>query len=281
MTDPRLLSIPTARKRQRVQLESKLEKKLVTYAAMAGAAGVGLLAAPQVAEAKVVYTSVNAVISPTFALDLNGDGVNDFNLTRWGAATSSAGFDYLQVCHDPLLPFSHQCISSTNDPNAANLVRTVANGGAAPLPFGAKIGPGEQWGGQGQPVLMGMAIGHHGSTTTTVRWVGPWANGGKGETNKYLGFKFKIGSLFHYGWARVTFAITGQGRYSATITGYAYETIAGQAIRAGSTSGTAEIGELQGPGDLRERTFSQEASLGLLASGSSGLSIWRRDEAAN
>ena len=71
-------------------------------------------------------------------------------------------------------------------------------------------------------------------------------------------------------------AVAGQA-FQATITGYAYETIPGKAILAGYTSGTADSAQLQAPADLRESP-SQEASLGLLASGASGLSIWRRDE---
>jgi hypothetical protein len=280
MTGLKVPGMTTAQKRQPAQFESRLEKKLVAYAAMAVAAGVGLLASPQAAEAKVIYTAVNSEITQGFALDLNGDGVNDFNLIKGLAASSSNRFWYLAVCHDQFQNFSHQCFSSTFDPNASNLVRTVANGGAADLPFGAKIGPGEQWGGKDKDVLMGEVIAHRGSTSSQ-RWLGPWANGGQGVTNRYLGLKFKIGNLFHYGWARVTFTITSRDTFSAIITGYAYETIPGRAIRAGSTSGTAEVGELLGPGDLREKTSSQQASLGLLASGSSGLSIWRRDEAAN
>lgn len=268
----------SVRKRQRAQVESKLERKLLAYAAVAGAAGVGILAAAQPAEGKVVYTAVNSEISPAFALDLNGDGVNDFNLIRWGAATSSAGFDYLQVCHDELLRLSHQCISSTFDPNASNLVRTTVAGGAAVLPFGANIGPGQQWGGKGVAELMGMHIVRRiGSlSTTSQRWLGAWANGGKGVANKYLGLKFKIGNQFHYGWARVTFKInTGISGYTATITGYAYETIPGKAILAGSTSGTAESAELQMPASR------DESSLGMLALGSWGLELWRKDESRN
>jgi hypothetical protein len=275
-----LMTKPLVRTRQRAQVESKLERKLLAYAAMAGAAGVTMLTTPPAAEAKVVYTKVNSAISPAFALDLNADGVNDFNLILWGAATSSFAFNYLNVCHDELLTFSHQCISSTNDPNAANLVRTVASGGAAALPFGAKIGPGEQWGGQGQPVLMGELIAGRGSNNTSQRWLGAWANGGQGVANRYLGLKFKIGNMFHYGWARVTFTTTAHNGFTATITGYAYETIPGKAIRAGSTSGTAETADAGIPADMQNVPV-RTSSLGMLALGSSGLSIWRREEIRN
>ncbi len=264
-------------KRQRRQVESRLEKKLLAYAMVAGAAGVGVVVSAQPAEGKIVYTAVNSEIGPAFALDLNGDGVNDFNLIRWGGATSSAGFDYLNVCHNAFNGFSHQCVSSSLAPNASNLVRTTAAGGAAALPFGANIGPGQQWGGKGVAELMGEQIVRRvGSlSTTSQRWLGAWANGGKGVANRYLGLKFKVGNQFHYGWARVTFKTKTSTGYTATITGYAYETIPGNAILAGATSGTAEVAGLRAP------TTSREASLGMLAVGSSGLSIWRKEEAAN
>ena len=158
------------------------------------------------------------------------------------------------------------------------LSRKVAGGGAAALPFGATISPGEQWGGRGKPVLMGELIAGRDSNTSQ-RWLGAWANGGQGVMNRYLGLKFKIGNMFHYGWVRVTLTttMTGHGSFTATITGYAYETIPGKAIRAGHTSGTAEPADAGIPADMQNVSV-RAASLGMLALGSSGLSIWRREE---
>jgi hypothetical protein len=52
----------------------------MAYAAAAGAAGVGLLAAPQVAEAKIVYTPTNVStgVGGSIPIDLNNDGTPDF-----------------------------------------------------------------------------------------------------------------------------------------------------------------------------------------------------------
>ncbi len=277
MKDPKTPSVTTARTRERAQVESKLEKKLLAYAAVAGAAGVAVMA-PQIAEAKIVYTAVNTQITyPPYAIDLNGDGLVDFYLVNGGAASIAGSWQiqYLDVCH---IGFS-RCVSSSSmlQANADNLVRTGANG-AAVLPFGANIGPGQQWGGKGQAVGMGARL-FYSQSQHPQKWEGAWANGGQGETNKYLGLKFKIGNQFHYGWARVTFTVMAHA-YRATITGYAYETIPGQAIRAGYTSGTAQKAELQAPAGLRESNL-PEASLGMLASGASGLSIWRREETSN
>ncbi|HTS35806.1 MAG TPA: hypothetical protein VMH04_09055 [Candidatus Solibacter sp.] len=278
MRDPKSEGVATAAKRQRAQVKSSLEQKLMAYAATATAAGVAMLAAPQSAEAKIVYTAVNAQIGHAYPLDLNADGMIDFYLMNGGSASIAGSFriSYLDVCHIG----ASRCVESSSmlQANANNQVRETASGAAA-LPFGAKIGPGEQWGGKGQAVGMGARVFYSGSNTAQ-RWEGPWANDGHGVTNKYLGFKFKVGNMFHYGWARVTFTTLARG-YQATITGYAYETIPGKAILAGHTSGPAEQADLLAPGYLEEKVPVEQASLGMLATGSSGLSIWRKEETRN
>ncbi len=78
---------PSRRKKSRsfTALDAKLERKLWMYATAATAASVGLLSGTS-AQAKVVVTQVNTAISPSVALDLNHDGIIDFNLTKWAAA---------------------------------------------------------------------------------------------------------------------------------------------------------------------------------------------------
>jgi hypothetical protein len=91
------------------------------------------------------------------------------------------------------------------------------------------------------------------------RWYGPWLNGGKGVKNRYLGIRFQIKGQVHYGWARMTVTTT-QRSFTATLTGYAYETIPGKPIIAGQTK---EKDEAQGP------------TLGALAAGVNGLHTWK------
>src|SRR5258708_24407700 len=66
-----------------VRISPKLDKNLTTYVAVASAAGVGLLAAGQLAEAKIVYTPANVTLgrNSTYVLDLNNDGIPDFEIT--------------------------------------------------------------------------------------------------------------------------------------------------------------------------------------------------------
>jgi hypothetical protein len=58
--------------------------------------------------------------------------------------------------------------------------------------------------------------------------------------NHYLGLNFQVNGQTHYGWARLSVLLhCGRGgcSYVVTLTGYAYETIAGNPILAGQTSG--------------------------------------------
>ena len=67
--------------RKATPLTSTTEKKLSGYAILAAASGVTMLALTPGAEAKVVYAPTNQKLplNATFALDLNGDGIPDFN----------------------------------------------------------------------------------------------------------------------------------------------------------------------------------------------------------
>ena len=79
---------------------------------------------------------------------------------------------------------------------------------------------------------------------------GPWDD----VKNRYLGFKFQIKGKIHYGWARLNVTGSGLGTIVATMTGYAYETIAQKAIVAGETDGA-------------EDSMDQLSTLGVLARG--------------
>ncbi|HTS36246.1 MAG TPA: hypothetical protein VMH04_11270 [Candidatus Solibacter sp.] len=256
----------------------KLEKNLWMYAAAAAAAaaGVGILSTTP-ADAKVVVTQTNTAISPSVAIDLNHDGFVDYNLTKWVAGASVEVFSYLLVCHAGYRRASHQCLSSSSQANAGNLVRTTASG-ALDLPFGAPIGPGQHFGGTGERVVMG---GRHAISTASFHeqtFYGPWAAEGAGVKNRYLGFKFKIGNQFHYGWARVTVTIAANSTISAVLTGYAYETIANKAIHAGVTSDAPQASLEPIAPPVQSQDSDRQASLGMLSLGSQGLAIWRRED---
>jgi hypothetical protein len=128
---------------------------------------------------------------------------------------------------------------------------------AAALRYGEKIQREQHF---AKFKLLGAVIYGNGSGSET-RWYGPWMNGGKGVKHRYLGLKFKIKGRFHFGWARIMIATT-QDLFTATLTGYAYETIPSKEIVAGKAKGP-------------DVTTVAPASLGHLAAGASAIPVWR------
>ena len=59
-------------------LSESVHQRLNMYALAASAAGVGVLALAQPAEAKIIYTPAHKSIGAKTFLDLNHDGVHDF-----------------------------------------------------------------------------------------------------------------------------------------------------------------------------------------------------------
>jgi hypothetical protein len=88
----------------------------------------------------------------------------------------------------------------------------------------------------------------------------------------YLGIRFLINGETHYGWARLT-TTDGQGFIEANLSGYAYETQANKPIRAGDT-GKSEATNPANESSPQSDTKTA-ATLGALALGTSGLSVWR------
>lgn len=227
-------------------VNSKLSKSLAAYVAAASAAGVGALALTQVAEAKVVYTATNVVLTTPLAIDLNHDGITDFTL-NFGAG------------------YEHSFFLDITPKVTGNAVR--GTGSAACGFFGVPVGAGENFTAEnsyfGNGVRMAGFFGYGISTS-----FGPWAN----KTNRYLGFKFLINGQVHFGWARVT--VTNELR-NVVLTGYAYETEANTAIIEGHTSGPS-VSAVAPTALLAPAP--RPSSLGLLARGADGLSMWRRQE---
>ena len=235
------------------------------------------MASAQSVEAEIVYTPANTKISslnPGFALDLNHDGIIDFNLIKWGAGQSIQRFSYLNVCHASLNKLSHQCVSSSAAANASNLVLLDGKNAAA-LQRGAKIGEGQNFGGSGVRVYMGGRVTTSGSYPAS-HWNGPWANGGAGVTNRYLGFKLKIDGQYHFGWARITFRASDTNGIQAFLSGYAYETTAEKGLVAGQISEGNHAGNIDF--DKPASKEQKATSLGMLALGFDGISLWRKEE---
>jgi hypothetical protein len=132
----------------------------------------------------------------------------------------------------------------------------------------------------------GTLLAQVGTDDGGVLSCGQWLN----AKNRYLGLKFHIHGKTHYGWARLTVVKTQYTITSATLNGYAYETIPNKPIIAGKANGKMNDMEASpdslspddpGPGASLTNPIPntpQAASLGLLAIGSPALSVWRRKE---
>jgi hypothetical protein len=236
------------RARITVSLSDSVQQYLNMYALAASAAGVGMLALATTAQAKIVYTPTHRIIdkSDIYRLDLNHDGITDFSFVNY----YGCNFDY---CFDTL------GVSPVRKENgAAGTATFIGFQCAYALRVGAVIGPKLPFAGKI------MAVG---STVPGSQW--------RNVTNRYLGLKFAIKGAIHYGWARLTVKINGI-YVNAVLAGYAYETIPNKSIIAGRTKGPDDDDQPV-PATLKTHT-PEPATLGMLALGAPGLSIWRREE---
>jgi hypothetical protein len=233
------------------RLSQSTQQRLNSYALTASAAGVGIVALTLPAEAKIVYTSTHQVIKKgvSYNLDLNHDREIDFTLQVKGSANTSSSFIFLSA-----------------KPAAGNGVRGFGGepGWASALKFGSAVGPYQYFPGQAMAEV-------DRSAGSGIYYAGSWLN----VKNRYLGLQFKIGGKIHYGWARLSVQVT-RSAITATLTGYAYETIANKAIHAGHTKAVDQPAVEPLTPATRDIPALKSPGLGLLAMGSPGLPIWRQ-----
>jgi hypothetical protein len=241
-----------------VDVRDSLHQRLHMYALAASAAGVSVLALAQPGEAEIVYTPVQVTIGPgqTYSLDINQDGIVDFTIHNRTHGTTS-GFD----------------ASIFLRPAPGNAVAGhIVNYGfpwAYALRSGMRIDKGERH------FVAGRATMAFSDT-----FVGSYYRGGSwlDAPNRFLGVRFKIDGKVHYGWVRLS--VQNYPELSATLTGFAYETIADKPIKAGVEQGKDDVSVNQAAPAALTKPAQQPATLGMLALGSPALSVWRRNESA-
>jgi hypothetical protein len=228
------------RPRKTVSLPESIQRQLNMYALAAGAAGVSIMALSLPAEGAIVYTPAHHRIPKggSVKLDLNHDGVIDFRFVATFQTLTSTFRSNLSV-----------------RPAAGNGAEgwTGARPYASALKLGARIGPLHYFPGK---QMASVSVG-----PAAVYYVGSWVN----VKNRYLGLRFKIKGETHFGWARLSVQVQNY-TVVGTLTGYAYETVAGKPIKAGQTK------------EEDDGATIQPASLGHLARGASALSAWRGKE---
>jgi hypothetical protein len=242
-------------------LSETLEHRLRSYSMAAAAASVSMLALAHPAEAEVVIThKVIPVNNGTVSIDINHDGIADFQLSELG----SNGSLFLRVA--PLT-------------GGAVVLGPPINSYAAALKRDVMIGPFAHFSSKGGATLEAASIVEvyvgSGFSSIYFKFRGDW---GSNPQNRYLGVKFLIDGETHYGWVRMTVDTGAESGFYSQIDSYAYETVPNTAICA------REVGECPTPpdDDATEETGQNVSgpSLGMLALGADGLALWRREALA-
>jgi hypothetical protein len=231
------------------KLSLPFQRQLNSYAIAAAAAGVSVLSLAESSEAKIVYTPTHHVISDgrSYRLDFAGDGKTDLTLRNKHISNCTT---------DGCTTWQSLAV------NLAGSNQVVYNVfGAVAMKAGMRIGPGDAFAGGPQVLAFGKSS-----------FGGSWIN----VRNRYLGVKFKIKGRYHYGWARLTVTVAPPITITATLTGYAYETIVNKAITAGQTKGSDDSAPEETSASLAAPS-PEPATLGALALGAPGFAIWRRE----
>jgi hypothetical protein len=268
----------------RVNLNDKLNRSLLWYAAAAGAA-IGLQGTMP-AEAEVVYTPANTPIQVNvpLPLDLNNDGVFDFVINNTYQAlpiprtcTVCSFFEHARLTVSP--SNSQNAIwgvtSTVSVPfNKLKAKKEATNKQvqiAVPAFWGIVNGPGPGRKFEQQQLIMASTDATQlFSNFYSTRYYGQFGKNHK-FVGPYLGLKFTVGGQVHYGWARIE-VNREPLKIRATLTGYAYETIPNRPIITGVKTGT-----LDDNAEIESSTVQppEPASLGRLAQGASGVPAWR------
>jgi hypothetical protein len=196
--------------------EKKMKTNRRTWAAVAlGAILMSLLSFAPTALAEVVYTPVNVTISDngSIKIDMNHDAITDFVLRSVfkEAYCGSVGGGYKG--------------STTITPTTGDGIVVSHLNFAALLASGISVDASSTFYNARTIVTKLTACG---SNTKSV--------------SGYLGLEFQINGQTHYGWAQVAISVHSGFRHgmSTTLIDFAYETIPGQAILTGQTSGNVE-----------------------------------------
>ncbi len=234
-----------------------LSRRLGSYAAAAGSA-VALFGIPDYAAAKIVYTPVDIKLTGSVAqYELLPDGVHP------ALALSFIRCSYLCM--------HLQGTGESGGEIIARPPRSEESGyRATDLAAGEKIGASASFIADAQFAGV-VPFGSFGFLP-----YGKWFN----ATNGYFGFQFSIDGKTHYGWGRMTTSTPSSDEpwnITATLTGFAYETIPNRRILAGQEQGSYAEPE---PGDDAPSAQAGHSTLGALALGAAGVPIWRKEEDA-
>jgi len=242
-----------------------LNRQIGQYSLAAALAGVSLLALSEPAVGEVVVTK------KTVPIPISTDGLR--NAVKISLANNGIdNFSFVLSSAPVREPRALTALSAgSNGSDNQILVGGAFYGKALALRRGDKISSDPASGVFSFMPLIEATDTSGGSFYTRGYW------GGNLE-NRYLGVRFKTDGQFHYGWIRLTVTSNvhlEKPTLAATITGWAYETVANKPIKAGTAATAASV---EKPIARVQELHNQEAgpSLGMLAAGAEGIPIWRR-----
>jgi len=263
---------------KKTALPETAERGLRFYSLAAAAASVSALALALPAEGEIIITNktIPIHVNKSVLLDLNGDGIIDFNffLSNYNFGATSVNNLFVSQAHPP--SFGDNVIGSAY--SASALLR------------GAKIGPSDRfirtYVHYGIPIEESLLCTQNCNGKTGYSFVqrlgGKW---GGGHPNRFIGIKFQIKGQTHYGWIRLTVTIKHKGNghgptgsFSATITEYGYETVANKSCGAGLPGAAASDVVHTRAVPKQESVRKTGPSLGMLAQGADALPLWRRED---
>lgn len=235
---------------------TSLDRRLLAYAA----AGAGAIGCVPSARADIVYTPAHVVVTNAgLRLDLNNDGITDFNITNIGSF------------------FSRNLEVNGNQNPGAGILRQP-DFEALPLSSGAPIGlDSPEPFARVQSRSLKMARAYCSCQNSEGYYVvGVWAN----TKDKYLGVRFEFNGQAHFGWVRLSVKASPYGKptIQVTLTGYAYETTPNTTINAGDQGPNSALrGAPPANETVQPDREASSGSLGLLSLGANGIHVWRRD----
>jgi hypothetical protein len=258
--------------RRKPTLSGTIDRRAKLYSLAAAAAGVSMLALAQPAEGSVVITHKNVPIPLCnydigrcpVSVDLNNDGVADFQLSLFNATTQfrSHGTSFILTVE----PLQGGGVIASQRPFVY---------WASALLRGAEIGPSANFF-SAKNMTIEQFINCSDCTSRFRSLFGKW---GGDHPNRFLGVKFLIKGATHYGWIRLTVDSSTKccDEISGTITEYGYETVANKRLGAGLAGADSPDYRTDDQGDDQARETTDGPgypSLGMLALGADGLALW-------
>lgn len=244
------------------KLSRPLENRLTAYALGASAAGVAVLACSLPAEAAPVCKNLSVELSYTATFPLNpaGQSIAPLNIAQSYHTFSSHTNTGI-----------NRGFFARNLPGAGAVVSSKSL--VADLASGASVGPGARFAKGASYGLIFTFTPSYGATSRHHR-----GNLQFGQTN-YFGFKFLVAGNLHYGWVRLESSIVSGHTPSirTKVMEYGYESTPDTTILAGSCSSASNRRVSANEARMMGET-PQPFSLGVLALGAPGMTLWRTEE---